>query len=121
MYKDWKSEYEKKLITAEEAANLVQSGQRVAFTSGRESFAVGFAIAARMGELKNVKITAPTPSFDFGWYDEGWQDAFELTIRMPTATCQEALDAKRCDFDPGSLIPFVEIDEELFDLTSAMN
>jgi hypothetical protein len=72
---------------------------------------VGFAIAARLGELKNVKITAPTPTFDFGWYDPGWEDAFELTIRMPTATCQDALDAKRCDFDPGSLIPFVEIDE----------
>jgi len=43
VYKDWKSEYEKKLVTPEEAANLVQSGQRVVFTSGRESFAVGLS------------------------------------------------------------------------------
>jgi 4-hydroxybutyrate CoA-transferase len=110
-YKDWKSEYEKKLISAEAAAQFVNSGNRIVFTSGREAFSVGFAIAARLGELKGVKITAPTPTFDFGWYDAGWEDAFEVTIRMPTATCQDAVDAKRCDFDPGSLIPFVEIDE----------
>jgi 4-hydroxybutyrate CoA-transferase len=108
---DWKSEYERKTISAEEAANLVKSGDRIAFTSGREAFAVGFAIAARMGELRGVKVTAPTPTYDFGWYDPGWEEAFELTIRMPTATCQDALNAKRIDFDPGSLIPFIEIDE----------
>jgi len=108
---DWKSEYERRTVSAEEAANLVKSGDRIAFTSGREAFAVGFAIAARMGELKGVKITAPTPTYDFGWYDPGWEEAFELTIRMPTATCQDALNEKRVDFDPGSLIPFIEIDE----------
>lgn len=108
---DWKSEYERKLISAEEAANLVKSGQRVVFTSGREAFSIGFAIAARMEELRGVKITAPTPTYDFGWYDPGWEESFELTVRMPTATCQDALDTRRCDFDPGSLIPFIEIDK----------
>ena len=107
----WKKEYERKLISAEEAASFVKSGERVVFTSGREAFSVGFAIAARMGELRGVKIIAPTPTYDFGWYDPGWEESFELTVRMPTATCQDALDAKRCDFEPGSLVPFIEIDE----------
>ncbi|MFC1970577.1 acetyl-CoA hydrolase/transferase family protein [Chloroflexota bacterium] len=110
MTTDWKSEYESKFISAEEAANKVQSGQRVVFSSGRESFAIGLALAARIGELKGVKITAPTPTYDFGWYDPGWEDSFDVTIRMPTATSQEAMDAHRVDFDPGSLIPFVDID-----------
>ena len=108
---DWREEYRNKTITAEEAARLVKSGDRVVFTSGREALTVGLAIAARKGELRGVKIMAPTPTYDFGWYDEGWQDSFEVVIRVPTATCQEAVDARRCDFDPGSLIPFLDIGE----------
>ncbi|MFC2042105.1 acetyl-CoA hydrolase/transferase family protein [Chloroflexota bacterium] len=108
---DWKKYYQTRLISAEEAANLVKPGDQVVFTTGRESFAVGFALAARIGELKNVKLTAPTPTYDFGWYDSGWEDSFKVTVRRPTATCQEAVDARRCDFDPGSLIPFLDVDE----------
>ncbi len=44
---DWRSEYERKLISAEEAAKLVKSGDYVVFTMGREAFAIGLAIAAR--------------------------------------------------------------------------
>lgn len=106
---DWREEYRRKLISAEGAARLVKPGHRVVFTSGREALSVGLAIAARKGELKGVKVLAPTPTHDFGWYDEGWQDSFEVTIRMPTATCQEAVDARRVDVDPGSLIPFLDV------------
>ncbi len=103
------NEYNKKLITAEEAATFVKSGNRIVFTSGREAQSIGLAIAARMGELSHVKVMLPTPTFDFGWYDEGWQDSFDLIVRFPTATCQEALDARRCDYDPSTLIPFAEV------------
>ncbi|MDY7031897.1 MAG: acetyl-CoA hydrolase/transferase C-terminal domain-containing protein [Thermodesulfobacteriota bacterium] len=94
---DWQKDFEKKLVSAEEAAGKVKSGDRVVFTTGREAHAVGLAIAARMGELKNVNVFVPTPGYDFGWYDEGWQDAFNISIVMPTGTCQEAVDAKRVD------------------------
>jgi 4-hydroxybutyrate CoA-transferase len=78
----------------------VKSGDTVVFTMGREAFAVGLAIAARKEELKDVTIIAPHPAYDFGWYDEGWQDSFKVKVAMPTATCQEALDAGRCDLIP---------------------
>jgi 4-hydroxybutyrate CoA-transferase len=107
---DWRSKYREKLITAEEAANLVESGDRVAFSLGREAFAVGLALAARKEELKGVKLFAPAPTFDFGWYDPGWEDSFEVSIRMPTALCQEAVDARRVDMSCGTLIPFVDIE-----------
>ncbi len=103
----WKKDYESKFISADEAAQLVKPGDYVAFTGGRESFAIGLAISARKDELKNVRIYAPTPTYDFGWYDEGWQDSFALTISMPTATCQDAVDHKRLDFNPGTLIPLL--------------
>ena len=103
----WQEEYQSKFISADEAAQMVKPGDFVAFTGGRESFAIGLALAARKDELKDVKIYAPTPTYDFGWYDEGWQDSFSLTISMPTATCQDAVDHKRLDFNPGTLIPLL--------------
>lgn len=104
--KDWEEEYQRKTISAEEAANFVNSGDYVAFTSGREAFAAGLALAARKEELKGVKLFIPSPGYDFGWYDDGWQDSFEITVAIPTATCQEAVDAKRIDVNFGTLVPF---------------
>ncbi len=108
---DWQEEYRRKLISAEEAAGKIKSGDKVAFTSGREAYAIGLALAVRKEELKDVHILVPTPTYDFGWYDEGWQDSFDITVRIPTAACQEAIDARRIDFDPGTLIPFIEVAE----------
>ena len=104
--KDWQEEYVRKQISAEEAANLVKSGDRVVFTAGREAFAIGLALVARKEELKGVKIWVPSPGYDFGWYDPGWEDSFDVTVMMPTATCQEAVDARRVDINFGALVPF---------------
>ena len=97
---DWRKDYEAKFISAERVAEMVKSGDRIAFTVGREAFACGLAIAARKEELKDVKIFAGTPTHDFGWYDAGWEDSFSLLIAVPTATCQEAVDERRCDILP---------------------
>ena len=97
---DWQEEYKRKFISAEEAAGLVKNGDLVAFTVGRETFAIGLALAARKEELKDVQVIVPTPGYDFGWYDEGWQDSFSITIGHPTAVCQDALDAGRINMRP---------------------
>lgn len=95
----WQKEYRKKLLSAETAAGLIKSGDRVAFTLGRESLAVGLALAARKDELKDVRIFAPFPGYDFGWYDAGWEDSFEVTIWMPTALSQQMTDERRCQLE----------------------
>jgi 4-hydroxybutyrate CoA-transferase len=94
---DWQEEYKRKLISAQEAANLIKSGDVVSFTLGREAHSIGLAIAARVGELKDVKVFQPFPGYDFGWYDPGWQESFQLTISMPTAVSQQMVDNRRCD------------------------
>lgn len=43
----WRQEYERKLITPEEAVNLVSSGDRVAFAYGLEPNDLGLAFLAR--------------------------------------------------------------------------
>jgi 4-hydroxybutyrate CoA-transferase len=109
---DWREEYKRKTISAEEAAKFVKSGDRVVFTAGREAFAVELALAARKEELSNVEVFVPTPGYDFGWYDPGWEESFDITIMMPTAICQEAVDAKRCDINFGTLVPEISPPDE---------
>ena len=104
--KDWQEEYKRKMISAEEAAQFVKSGDSVVFTAGREAHAIGLALAARFGELKNVKVFVPSPGYDFGWYDPGWEESFGVTIMMPTAVCQQAIDERSCDYNFGTLVPF---------------
>jgi len=107
---DWQEEYRRKLISAEQAASFVKSGDLVMFTAGREAHAIGLAIAARLRELKDVQVIAPTPGYDFGWYDPGWEESFQVTIMMPTATCQQAVDERRCDVNFGTMIPFQHLE-----------
>lgn len=104
--KDWRDEYKSKIVPAEEAAGLVKSGDRIGFTTGREAHAVGLAIAARLGELKGVQVYVPTPGYDFGWYDPGWQDSFSITVSFPLGVNQEMVEERRCDIAFGSLFPF---------------
>ena len=104
--KDWRDEYKRKMVSAEEAAKMVKSGDRIGFTVGREAHAVGLAIAARLGELKDVKVYVPTPGYDFGWYDSGWEESFQITCSFPLGINEQMVSEKRCDIAFGALFPF---------------
>jgi 4-hydroxybutyrate CoA-transferase len=104
----WQEEYKKKMISAEEAAKMVKSGDRVVFAAGRETLSLGKAIAARKGELKGLEINLPNPGYDFGWYGQDCGDAISILIGMPTLISQEAMDRKRVDVAIGTLIPYDE-------------
>ncbi|MBI4334426.1 MAG: acetyl-CoA hydrolase/transferase family protein [Chloroflexi bacterium] len=98
-------EYERKLITAEQAAGLVKPGDLVVFAFGRQAVTVGRAIAARRQELKGTDIFLTAPIYDFGWYDPGWEEIFSIAIFLPTPICQDAVDKGRLDINPGVLFP----------------
>jgi len=103
---DWREYLAERTVPAEEAAKLVKSGDRIGFTTGREAHAIGLAVAARVGELQNVNVYVPTPGYDFGWYDPGWEDAFKITVSFPLGINQEMVEEKRCDIAFGALFPF---------------
>ncbi|MDO8786034.1 MAG: acetyl-CoA hydrolase/transferase C-terminal domain-containing protein [Syntrophales bacterium] len=105
---DRQEEYRKRMISAEEAVEKILPGNTVAFTAGREAYAIGLALVSRIVELQDqgVKVFVPTPGYDFGWYDAGWENFFDLTIMMATATCQNAIDERRIDFNFGTIVPF---------------
>ena len=104
MIENWREEYKRKFISAEEAVRLVKSGDRVGFTYGREPLALGLALLARRDELQNVKIFVRTPSRDLGWYDAGWEEAFDITISYVLPIVRQAMAGRRVDFLPGTLL-----------------
>ena len=89
---DWRENYQRKLVSAEEAVNRIESGDRVFFTAGRQPQALGLALASRKDYLRGVTILVPTPDRDFGWYDPGWEEFFQITLLMPTAASQQMVD-----------------------------
>lgn len=100
---DWREEYERKFITAEEAVNEIRSRDRVAFTYGREPLALGLALASRKEQLTGVKIFVRNPYTDFGWYDPGWEDNFKVDISYILPLIREKSAQRRCDFIIGGL------------------
>ena len=104
MGESWKEEFRRKMVAPEEAVKVVKSGDRVSFTYGREPRALGLALAARLGELKDVKIFIRTPAMDFGWYDPGWEESFQIEISYVLPVTREMMAERRCDFVIGGLL-----------------
>lgn len=100
VFENWQEEYKRKLVTAEEAVKVIKSGDHVKFTIGREAEALGFALAVRKDELRGVQVTIPSPGIDFGWYDAGWEESFEIkaSYLFPKGVAREWMDARRGDY-----------------------
>lgn len=90
---------------------MVKPGHLVQFAHGRQPVAIGRAIAERRDELKGVEIMIPSPIYDFGWYNAGWRDSFQVSIALPTPICQAGVDAGWVDMKPDLLFPGNELAE----------
>lgn len=112
----WQERYAAKLRTPDEAALLVESGETVTFTVGREPLSLALAIAARKEDLRDVTVVVPSPTHDMPWYDEGWQENFRIKVNyvFPQGAAREAFDDGRIDFQVGSV--FMGGDEGEIDL-----
>ncbi|MDY6833352.1 MAG: acetyl-CoA hydrolase/transferase C-terminal domain-containing protein [Chloroflexota bacterium] len=79
---DWKEEYKRKLMSPEEAAKLIQSGERVMVAGGStdQPDIMKSALFARKDELKDVHIYHMCPLKEPGWLDPGHQDHFKVEI-----------------------------------------
>ncbi len=77
---DWREEYKRKLVPAEEAVKVVKSGDRVSFGFPRQPTLLTAALAARAEELENVEILAENPRVDDGWLEPNKKKAFSVTM-----------------------------------------
>lgn len=100
---DWSHKYEELLVSPEEAVQVVESGDLVLFAMGREPNGLGLALAARKEELNNVRICVPFAARDFGWYDPGWDDSFNVEASYIMPIVSNMMREKRCDYVIGTL------------------
>jgi len=104
MMVDWQKEYQRKLISAEEAVKVIESGSRVAFAYGLEPNDLGLALLARSGELKGVRLYVPAPGRDFPWYDPGWEEIFDVSIGYILPVARTMMEERRGDYMVSGLL-----------------
>lgn len=120
--KNWREEYQRKLVSAEEAVKVIKSGDRVVVPLPNQPHSLGLALAARKDELRDVTLHSATPSqMDFGmFYDLGMDDCFYNTIELFygdfVRTAPAGADAKRAVYWPATfsqmMKPFDERPQE---------
>ncbi len=102
---DWREEYERKMISPEEAVKVIKPGDRVHFAYGVEPLALGLALLSRAEELKEkgIKLFIPAPGRDFAWYDPGWENIFSVEIGHVLPIAQQMIRERRGDYLVGDL------------------
>jgi 4-hydroxybutyrate CoA-transferase len=99
---DWQEEYKRKLVSAEEAAKAVKSGDRVIVPISYSGI-MGAAIVARSGELKNVEIVSAGQLIDPGWFSPG-HESLRTTCEIYLGNlARPSHDEKRTDFLPNTV------------------
>jgi 4-hydroxybutyrate CoA-transferase len=92
----WRDWYESRHATPEQALGVVKSGDRVAFSYGREPLELGTALLGRAGELENITIFNPVPGRDFGWYED-WGHPFSIEYEMCVPVIRKGVEEHRFD------------------------
>jgi len=78
---DWREEYRMKLRTAEEAARLIKSGERVAIGGSTDQPRImQEALFARRDELKNVEVMITPMLTNTLWLQPGYDDSFNVAL-----------------------------------------
>lgn len=98
----WQERYKKKLVSAEEAAQKVKSGDIVmtALGLGEPSMAIPTALAKRKDELEDVYVVSALQVRPYPWYSPGYEKSFKLVPGFGTRPMWPAFKEKRADFIP---------------------
>ncbi len=101
---DPKREYERKLMTPEQAAGLIESGDLVWIPSTHVPPAILAALATREAELRDVTIRSVSIP-NMGWFREDAADAWNLQVQYAIVPDnRQALADRLIDFHPFHMI-----------------
>jgi 4-hydroxybutyrate CoA-transferase len=90
---DWRKQYKEKLVSLEEAAGVIKSGDHIFIPNGYTGD-MSFAIVARKDELRDVRVEICAPVNDPGWLSGETGESFKAVIRT-------FLNAARVPHDEG--------------------
>ncbi len=97
----WEEHYKRRLVTAEEAVNVVNSGDVVFFSMSPQPGPLIYALAARREELQAVRVHCDAPVYDPGWLQPGWQDSFFIVVEQILGDlARAAYDQRIVDYIP---------------------
>jgi 4-hydroxybutyrate CoA-transferase len=101
---DPRKDYERKCMSAHEAASLVESGDLVWMPSGHQPPTILAALAAREDELEGVTIRSVVIP-NMGWFREDARKAWDLQVQYALAPDnRQALAERLIDFHPFPMI-----------------
>jgi len=93
-------DYNSKLLTVEEAAGLIKSGDTIGIPVGYNGIFLS-AIAKRRHELKDVTIVCCTPYGDPGWFRHDMGESFNVIVEIYLGPfARQAHDERRLSFSP---------------------
>lgn len=96
---NWKKMYEKKLVSIEEAAGKITSGDNV-FLPNEYLGVLPYTLVTRKDELRDVTVEICTAFFDPGWLQAGMEDAFNIVVRCYLHLARAGHDEGRIPFIP---------------------
>ncbi len=77
---DWREDYKKKLITAEEAAGMVKSGDRLGISLGQPIMALHL-LGARLDELEGVEVHGANATGEYAYLQPGFEKSIKVNDR----------------------------------------
>jgi 4-hydroxybutyrate CoA-transferase len=99
----WRDHYDSRVMSAEQAASLVQSGDHIWIPPGHGSPVILAAIAARTGDLSDVEIRGLGVP-DGGLFSADAARSFRYQDQFGNAFSRPALEAKVIDYHPYWLV-----------------
>jgi 4-hydroxybutyrate CoA-transferase len=107
---DWKTLYQQKTVTAEEAVKHIKSGDRVVVAqSTAEPFPLTDALAADVNRLHDVEVVMNNPLTDTFFAKPEAQGHFNLNLLFVSGTTRKAVKEGRVDFTPCYFYQFPEL------------
>jgi len=100
---DWEAEYKGRLVSPDEAARLVKSGDRILFPLIYSGIVAG-KIAERADELRNVEVITQAPFVDPGWFTPEMAESFTTACEIYIAgVARPSHDSKLTTFIPSTV------------------
>jgi 4-hydroxybutyrate CoA-transferase len=96
---NWQEEYERKLVSPEEAAGVIKSGDNVVLPNEYRGV-MPYSLVARKDELHDVTVEICTAFYDPGWLQPGMEKSFNITMRCYLHLARPAHDEGRIPFIP---------------------